>query len=129
MMISHTLAALYAASPELLAQAPSGMPASPMSNPIFMIVPMVLLMYFLIIRPQRKRQKELDALVASVTKGDRVLTTGGIHGSVAEVKERTLAVTIASNVTVEMEKTSIAAVINPKKQETAVVATAAKAKA
>ena len=69
-------------------------------------------MYFVLFRPQIKRQKEQAKLVASVKTGDRVITSSGIHGLVSNVKDRTVIVKIADNVKVEMEKSAISTVGN-----------------
>ncbi len=71
----------------------------------------VLIFYFLLIRPQQKRQKEHQKLVDAVKAGDRVVTAGGLHGLVAQVKEKTLMVKIADGVRVEFEKSSVSSVI------------------
>jgi len=63
-----------------------------------MLVPMVLIFgifYFLLIRPQQKKQKEQAALLKSIEKGDHVITTGGIHGKVTGVTDDTLTIEIA----------------------------------
>lgn len=81
-----------------------------------MLIPMIAIfaiMYFLIIRPQNKRQKELAARVSGLKTGDKVVTTGGIHGIVANVREgATLSLKIADNVKIEVDKSAIAAIEN-----------------
>ncbi len=94
----------------LLAQAP----AKPGGSALDMLLPFALIMiifYFVLIRPQKKRQKQLQAMVGAMKTGDRVVSAGGIHGLVANVKERTVLVKIADNVKIEFEKSSIATVI------------------
>lgn len=76
------------------------------------LLPMILIfvvMYFLIFRPQAKKQKEHQKMVASITKGDKVVTSGGIYGTVAGVKEKEkiIIVKIADNVKVELSQSSI----------------------
>src|SRR5262245_25821784 len=96
---------------QFLAQTPA--PQAPPSG-AGMLVPMIAIfaiMYFLIIRPQNKRQKELATRVSTLKTGDKVITTGGIHGIVANVKEGpTLSLKIADNVKIEVDKTAIATV-------------------
>ncbi|MGI8820764.1 MAG: preprotein translocase subunit YajC [Chthoniobacterales bacterium] len=90
-------------------------PAAAGPNPLASFVPIILIfviMYFLLFRPQMKRQKEAARLVASIKTGDRVVTASGIHGLVSNVKDRTVTVKIAENVKVEMEKSAIATVLN-----------------
>lgn len=94
----------------LLAQtAPPAGPSGAMSFIPFLCIGIIF--YFLIIRPQSKRQKELQSLIASLKTGDKVVTNGGIHGMIANVKEgTTLILKIADNVKIEIDKSAIAAV-------------------
>lgn len=70
-----------------------------------------VIFYFLILRPQNKRQKELATLIAGLKTGDKVVTTGGIHGIIANVKEGSiLSLKIADNVKIEIDKSAIATV-------------------
>ena len=68
------------------------------------------IMYFLIFRPQAKKQKQHQAMINAVQKGDKIITAGGIYGTVVGIKEKenTLIVEIDKNVKVELSKTSIA---------------------
>ncbi len=103
-----------------LAQA--AQPASAPAPDLFgMLVPFLCLgviFYFLIIRPQKKKQSDHAKLISAVKTGDEVVTAGGMHGRVANVKETTLILKIAENTKVEIEKGSIDRV---KKAETEVV--------
>ena len=97
----------------LLAQAATPAPAGP--NPLASFVPIILIfviMYFLLFRPQMKRQKEQQRLISALKTGDRVVTASGIHGLISNVKERTVILKIADNVKIEMEKSAIANVVN-----------------
>ena len=102
----------------LLAQ---GTPSGP--SPLGQIVPFVcigVIFYFLLIRPQSKRQKELQALVAALKTGDKVVTASGIHGIIANVKEgNTLLLKVADNVKIEIDKSAIANVEKSDKPEKA----------
>jgi preprotein translocase subunit YajC len=82
-------------------------------NSLALFMPMILIfaiMYFLIFRPQAKKQKEHQKMIAAVTKGDKVITAGGIYGTVVGVKEKEgiLIVEIDKNVKVELTRSSIA---------------------
>lgn len=81
-------------------------------NPIGMLIPMVLvfvLFYFLIIVPQRKRQRAVDEMLNNLKAGDKVVTNGGIYGQIVSVREdnRTVQLKIAENVRVEVARTAI----------------------
>ena len=94
----------------LLAQAADAGSASPLGNPMLMMVLMFVMMYFIAIRPGQKRMKEHQKLVASVTVSDHVIMESGVHGIITSVKDRTVMVKIADNVKVEFERIKIAAV-------------------
>ena len=70
-----------------------------------------IIMYFVMIRPQKKRQDEQRKLVASLKIGDRVVTNAGIHGLISNVKENTVLVKVADNVKIEMDKSAITNVL------------------
>jgi preprotein translocase subunit YajC len=67
----------------------------------------ILIFYFMIIRPQQKRQKERQKMVENMKKGDKVVTTGGIHGIISGMDEKTVLVQIADNVKVKLDKGSV----------------------
>ncbi len=97
-----------------LAQAQSAAPTASPASGIGFFVPFIfifIIMYFVMIRPQKKRQQQQQKLVASIKTGDRVVTNGGIHGLISNVKETTVIVKVADNVKVEMEKSAIATVL------------------
>jgi preprotein translocase subunit YajC len=64
--------------------------------------------YFLLIRPQQKKQKEHDKMISELNKNDEVVTNGGLHGTVVNVKDTTLILRIDENVKVEINKTAVA---------------------
>jgi preprotein translocase subunit YajC len=83
------------------------------------IVPMIAMaaiFYFLIIRPQNQKQKQLQAMMSSLKTGDKVVTGGGIHGLISNVKDKTVIVKIADNVKVEVDKASITSVTKEAKE-------------
>ena len=67
----------------------------------------VIIMYFILLRPQMRRQKEQQRMVSALKTGDRVVTNAGIHGLISNVKETTVIVKVADNVKIEMEKSAI----------------------
>jgi len=74
---------------------------------ILMIVAMIAVFYFLLIRPQQKRQKEIQRQRDSLKSGDRVVLTGGIYGIIKEMKDSAVIVEIAENVKVKVDKNSV----------------------
>src|SRR5436305_9851484 len=95
----------------LLAQATTPAPGGLFSNPLIPLACMAVIFYFLLIRPQQKKAKELQTLITSIKTGDKVVTTGGIHGIVSNVKDgATLSLKIADNVKIEVDKSAIASV-------------------
>ncbi len=81
------------------------------SSTIYMIVFLVLIFamfYFLMIRPQRKRQKEHQQLMEELRKGDRVITAGGIYGVIENVSEDSVVIKVESGTTVRVAKGSVA---------------------
>jgi preprotein translocase subunit YajC len=92
------------------AAAPAGAAGGGFSFIIMMVV-LFALMYFMMIRPQMKRQKEHRALVAALAKGDEVITNGGIAGRIDEVGESFVTVEIADGVKIKIQKVAIAQVL------------------
>ena len=90
----------------------AGAPAAPsmMSTLLFPII-LIAIMYFLMIRPQMKRQKEHRAMLEKLSRGDEVITNGGIAGTVVEIGENFITVEIAAGVQVRLQKGAIANVL------------------
>jgi len=78
---------------------------------ILMIVAMIAIFYFVMIRPQSKKQKELKRQREAMQKGDKVVTAGGIHGRIREVKEATIRIEVAPNVELTVDKGSVYPVV------------------
>ena len=89
-------------------------------NPLTMFIPIILVFivfYLLLIRPQQKKQKQHQALLADLGKGDKVVTNGGLYGTISDAsKEHVVVLKIAENVKVEVVKSAIATVIEKKKE-------------
>lgn len=80
---------------------------------IFSLVLIFVVIYFLMIRPQQKRQKERDAMLKQVKKGDRIVTTSGFFGSVVSLKgDDVLVVKLADNVRVDMSRAAVASILS-----------------
>ncbi len=74
-----------------------------------MIGAMILVMWLFMWRPESKRRKQMQEFIANLKKGDKVITAGGIHATVKEVKETTLLIEVDSNVTLRIEKNMVVA--------------------
>ena len=77
---------------------------------LFMYVPIIAIFYFLIIRPQRQQQKKIKEMLGNLKKNDEVITTSGIHGTVAIVKEKTVVLRVDEGCRIEFDRESIASV-------------------
>ncbi len=75
----------------------------------------ILIFYFLIIRPQNKKQKEAKRMLGALKKSDKVVSIGGIHGTVVAVKEQTVVVKVDDNTKLEFTKSAIASVVTEEK--------------
>lgn len=98
----------------ILAQAAPGGEGVPQPSLLMQMFPLILifvLFYFLLIRPQQKRQKEHEKLVAGLKSGDRVVTSAGIHGLIANVKDTTVIIKLADNVKVEFDRSAVVKVV------------------
>lgn len=92
------------------------MPQQSAVNPIVQLLPLALIFvifYFLLIRPQKQKEKEHHKMLEGISKNDEVVTSGGIHGTVVNVKDKTLILRIDENVKMEIEKNSIAYIKKP----------------
>ena len=81
--------------------------AGGMGSTLFMLIAIIAVFYFFMIRPQQKKQKELQKSRESMTTGDKVVTAGGIHGRIKEVGDTWFLVEVADGVRIKFEKTSV----------------------
>ena len=102
--MEQPILALQAASPDMLMQL----------APILIIG---VIFYLLIFMPMRKRQKKLDMVIAALKNGDRVITSSGIYGTVAGVKEKTFILKIADQVKIEVSKNAVAGLQGPEQTQ------------
>ena len=83
-------------------------------SPLSMLLPFVLIFgvfYFIVIMPAKKQQKKKDAMIAGLKKGDRIVTNGGIHGTVATVEDQSLLVKVAENTKIRISKSAVAGLV------------------
>ena len=120
MKITESLT-LFLAQATPATDAPGGgdAPAQPglLQSPLVMMVLIFVIFYFLLIRPQRQKQKKMEAQRSALKSGDKVITAGGIHGLVTNVKAHSVTLKVADNVKIEFEKASIGTVISKENAE------------
>lgn len=80
------------------------------------LILMFVIFYFLLIRPQQKRTKDHRAMIANLKKGDRIITSGGIHGRITGMDEATLTVEIADKVRVKVARANVSGLSQPAAQ-------------
>ncbi len=90
----------------LLQAAPSG-GVGGMGGTLFMLIAIIAVFYFFMIRPQQKKQKELQKSRQAMTTGDKVITAGGIHGKIKEVGDTWFLIEVADGVKLKFDKTSV----------------------
>ncbi len=87
-------------------------------TPLIPMILMFVIFYFLLIRPQQKKQKEHREMIENLKKGDRIITGGGIHGRITGVGDTTLTVEIAEKVRVKVNRANVAGLAQPTPQPT-----------
>ena len=113
------IAALSASAFAQTAAPGAGNSAGFMGSVLPMMIIMFAIIYFLMIRPEQKKQKQRQKMMTELKKGDRILTIGGIFGTVGNVKDNTIMVKIAENTVVELRKGAIAEVVVEKSDKSA----------
>lgn len=89
------------------APAGAGQPQGAGGGALIMIIAMFVIMWLFMIRPQRKQQKELEKFRNSLKRGDKVVTAGGIYGTVDEIKDRTVLIKVDGEVKLRVDKNSL----------------------
>ncbi|MDD3980756.1 MAG: preprotein translocase subunit YajC [Spirochaetia bacterium] len=103
----------------VLLQAAAGSSSGQMVSTLVTFGLVFVVFYFLIIRPQNKKQKEAKKMIEAVKKGDRIITIGGIHGIVHSVKETTVVVKVDDDCRIEFTKSALATVAAARTEEKA----------
>ncbi len=93
-----------------------GDPAGQMTSTLLMFGTLFVVFYFFMIRPQQKKQKELKKMLDSLQRGDKVITSSGIHGSVSDLDEegKTVLLNVSDNTKMRFDRAAIAVVLNKK---------------
>lgn len=100
------------ALPAFAQAAPAASPGGGLMMQLVMFLPLILIFYFLLIRPQQQRAKKHTAMVASIKRGDTIVTTGGLIGKVNKVSDTEISVDLAENVRVRVIKGMVIEVRN-----------------
>ncbi len=90
------------------------MNGAPQGSPMVHFIPIILIFgifYFLLIRPQKQKQDEHKTMVSGLKKNDEVITAGGIHGTVVNVKDRSVIVRVDDNVKIEIERDFVSTIV------------------
>ncbi len=100
----------------LLAMAPQGgqQQGGSMISTLIMFAAIFAIFYFMIIRPQQKKAKEREAMINALKKGDKIITTGGIHGTIAGMDDKTVLLDVGNNTKIKIEKSAIGQVVSNK---------------
>ena len=91
----------------VIAQAAAAQPAGGGMSMIIMMVVLFGLMYFMMIRPQMKRQKEAKAMIDALAKGDEVVTSGGMLGKISKIGESFLSVEVGNGVEIQVQRSAV----------------------
>jgi len=105
----------YAQATTQGSQAPQ---AGILGSPIFMMVIIFAIFYFVLLRPQKKQQDNHKKMLSEIKKNDQVVTNGGIHGTVVNVKDNTVVLKIDDNVKIELQKGSISILKKSRQEKT-----------
>jgi preprotein translocase subunit YajC len=92
------------------------MPQGQAVNPIVNLFPLILIFvifYFLLIRPQKTKDKEHQKMLGSLNKNDEIVTSSGIHGVIVNVKDKTVILRVDDNVKIELDKNCVAYIKKP----------------
>ncbi len=86
---------------------PQGQTSNSLLSLVFPFILIYVIFYFLIIRPQQKKEKEHQRMLSNLNKNDEIITVGGIHATIVNVKDKTIVARIDDNVKIELEKSSV----------------------
>ncbi len=95
----------------LIAMAPQGGDSGNLISTIVMFGAIFVIFYFMIIRPQQKRAKEREKMLSNIEKGDKVITSGGLHGTVAGLEEKTVLLEVGDKIKLKFERSAITQVL------------------
>jgi len=96
-------------------------PGGPLGNPLFLIIMIFVLFYFILYRPEKKRKQEREAMLKNLNRGDEVITAGGVYGKITALTDKTVTVEVAPNTRLKVSRQHVskAATENPARSEAA----------
>jgi preprotein translocase subunit YajC len=97
-----------------MATPPDGQGGGGMFSTLIMFGAIFAIFYFMIIRPQQKRAKDQKKMIEALQKGDKVLLSGGMHGSISGLEDKTVLVDVGNNVKIKFERSAIVSVLKDK---------------
>jgi preprotein translocase subunit YajC len=113
----YTLSVLTAATSTFAMAPAEGQEGGNPFGMLFLIVGIFAIMYFFMIRPQKKQQQKKQEMINTLKPGDKIMTTGGIYGEVKQIKEGTIRVQIDDHARIEIAKSAVATVVTPEETE------------
>lgn len=99
-------------------QGSGGSPEGSLVSTLVMFGLIIGIFYFMILRPQQKRQKEREKLLTAMKKGDKIITAGGLHGSISGIDDKTVLIQVAESVKLKFDRTAIATIVREGEGET-----------
>jgi len=96
----------------LFMQPQGGDSGSGITSTLIMFGLIFAIFYFMIVRPQQKKQRDRQKMLDAIKKGDKIVTAGGMHGTVIGIEEKTVLVQIADNVKVKVDRGSVASILS-----------------
>jgi preprotein translocase subunit YajC len=98
----------------LMAPPPGGEGGGSAISSLIMFGAMAFIFYFMIFRPQKKRQKERQELLGKMEKGDKVMTSGGMHGTISAIEDNTVLIQVAEGMKIRFEKSAVTTIVDKK---------------
>jgi preprotein translocase subunit YajC len=96
-----------------MGQPPNGGGSSAVMTQVLFFAAIFAIFYFLLIRPQQKQKRDREAMLGAVKKGDRVVTSSGLHGTVVGLNENTVTLKVADSVKLDFDRTALGRILSP----------------
>jgi preprotein translocase subunit YajC len=100
-----------------MGQMPNGGGSGAVMTQLLFFAAIFAIFYFLLIRPQQRQKRDREAMLGSVKKGDRVVTSGGLHGTVVGLTEQTITIKVADSVRLDFDRSALGRIVSPPDKE------------